>query len=229
MLQGNKRKILPKVVILFLLTAMVIVIAWTTGPFYYHFAERRLVTLYSFFQLLAVAYVSFLTCRILEKEGSLSWRKNPSARPFFIAAAGFLFLGFDEILSIHENIDKFIHLLFRIKETALTDHIDDFILLAYGIIAAFFIKDFVKEFKKHPYMVGLIIGGFALFFIMFFLDFISNNIETFTHFFFKGMSYGDLRYRQDIFRMAEDSIKLLGEASFLSAFTAAFVDIKIRK
>ena len=69
----------------------------------------------------------------------------------------------------------------------------------------------------------------CLFFVMFWLDFVSNNTETFTHFFFKGMSYGDLRHRQDIFRMAEDSIKLLGEAFFLSAFTVAFVNIKTRK
>ena len=228
-MQHARKNILLTVVLIMTAAAIVLLIAWTTGPFYYHFAELRLITAYSCLQLLATMYASLYSCRSLEEESSLKWRKNPSARPFFISAAGFLFLGFDEILSIHENIDKFIHFALRMKETAWTDHIDDFIILAYGLAALFFIKDFLREFKRHPYMIGLIICGLFSFFMMFWLDFVSNNTETFTCFFFRGTSYGELRHIQDIFRMVEDSVKVLGEAFFLSAFAAAFVDIKTRR
>ena len=224
-MQDNRNKILLSVNFVVGLVAIVLLIAWTTGPFFYHFAHTGLVNLYSYFQLFAIAFTSFLACRILEKENSLKWHENPSARPFFISALGFLFLGLDDLLSIHENFDKLIHLILRIKETWLTDHIDDFILLSYGIIAVFFMKDFIREFKRHPYMVKLMIYGLTLFFIMFSLDFVANNIETF-EVFFKGMSWADLRHWRDIYRMAEDSFELLGEAFLLSAFVAALVDIK---
>ncbi len=224
-MQHNKRRILSNVAPVFLFAAIVLLISWTTGPFHYHFSDTRLVTLYSLFQLLATAYISFLVFKSLEKESSLQWRQNPSARPFFITAIGFLLLGFDEVLSLHENMDRLIHIVLRIKETPLTDHIDDIIVLIYGIIAIFFIKDFVKEFRRHPYMVGLIVGGFIAFFTMFCFDFISNNEETFMYFFGE-LGYHDMRHKKDIFSMIEDSFKLLGESFFLAAFVAAFADIK---
>lgn len=222
----NKSKIRQGTDLVFASVVIVLLIAWTTGPFFYHFADGRLVDLYSFFQLLLTAFVSFFACRILEKKHSLKWYENPSARPFFVSAVGFLFLWFDDFLSIHENIDKFIHLILRIKETALTDHIDDFIILAYGIIAAFFIKDFIREFRRHPYMMRFIFSGLFLFFTMFCLDFLTNNIETFSYFLFKDFLLDDAIHIQNIFKMLEESFELLGEAYFLSAFVAAFIDIK---
>lgn len=228
-LLDKRNKILLGVTLVFVLVTIVLLIAWKTGPFFYHFAEIRLVTIYSFLQLLATAYISFLTCKSLGSESSLRWRENPSVRPFLLSAIGFLYLGFDEILSLHENIDKLIHHILFLKETPWTDHLDDFILLAYGLVALYFIKDFIREFKRHLFMVHLIIGGFLLFFVMFCLDFVTNSIESFTQFFFTNISYADLSHKRDVFRMIEDSVKLLGEAFFLSAFVTAFVDIKMKE
>jgi hypothetical protein len=227
-LRDNRNYILLSITFVFAVLGAVLLIAWTTGPFYYHFADTRLVDLYAFFQLFATACVAFFACKKLEQKHSLKWRNNPSARPFFISAAGFLFLLCDDLFSIHENIDKLIHFAFYIKETPWTDHIDDFILLAYGIIALFFIKDFIREFKKHPYMVGLIICGFCAFFMVFYLDFVTNNVETFIYF-FDGLFSGDMTHKKDVLKMVEESFELLGEAFFLSAFVAAFVDIKTRE
>ena len=227
-MKSNRKRISLSVVLVFLLVAIVLRISWTIGPFYYHFASGRLVDLYSYFQLFATAYISFLICRNLGKGSSLKWRQNPSIRPFFICAVGFLLLGFDDVLSLHENIDKLIHFLLRVKETPLTDHLDDIILLMYGIVAIFFIKDFVREFKKHPYTVKLIICGLFLFFVTFCLDFVSNNIETFRYF-FKGSPYISMGHTRDIFRMLDESFELLGEAFFLSAFVASFTNIKTRQ
>ena len=227
MQSSNRKEILSSVFIVFAAVFAVLIIAWTTGPFHYHFKGTRLVGLYSYFQLFATAYIAYLACRYLEKEKSLQWRQNPSARPFFICALGFLFLGFDDLLSLHENIDRLIHLISGIKETPLTDHLDDFILLLYGIIALFFIREFAREFIKHPYMVGLIVCGVAAFFAMSCLDFLSNNDETFSYF-FRGLSYSDMRHTKDIFGMIEESVELVGETFFLSAFIAALVNIKTR-
>ncbi len=211
----------------FISAAIVLTIAWTTGPFYYHFADTRLVVVYSFIQLFGTAFVSFSAFKYARGTQRTPWTQNPSARPFLISAVGFLFLGFDDLLSIHENLDKLIHLIFRMQETPFTDHIDDVILLTYGIIALFFIKDFIREFRRHPYMVGFLAVGFLLFFCMFCLDFISNNVETYMYFFGR-MSYGDVRHKRDILRMVEDSVELISETCFLAAFLAALGSIKAK-
>ena len=226
--ENNIKDVTLRAPIVLLAVTAVIIIAWTTGPFGFHFGSTGLVNIYSFFQLFTTAYIAFLACKDLEKESSLKWRQNPSARPFFLSAIGFLFLGLDDLLSIHESIDRLIHAILRMKVTPLTDHIDDLIMLMYGVIAVFFIKDFVREFKKHPRMAGLIVCGFIIFFVMASCDFVSNNDETFAYF-FKGMDYSVMRHRHDLLSMAEDSLKLLGEAFFLAAFVAAFTDIRTKK
>jgi len=228
-LKNANRRILKKISLIILTVFLIILTAWIIGPLYFNHPIGKLFDFCSFLTLFATAYVSFLACRGIEKERGLKWRDNPAARPFFISAVGFLFLGLDDVLSLHENMDRLIHFILRIKETPWTDHIDDFILLLYGVIALFFIKDFIKEFRKHPYMVGLIAVGLFAFFIVFFLDFLTNNIETLSALLFKGMSYGDLSYRQNIGKMIEESTEFLAEAFFLAAFTAAFLNIKTRR
>ncbi len=224
-MQNKNRKIQGAIALAFLAAAIVIWIAWNTGPFFYHFAGWRLVTLYSLFQLMATAFVCFLICKTSDSTPSANWRRNASIRPFLIAGAGFFFLGLDEILSIHENLDKLIHIILRIKETPLTDHLDDVIVLIYGLIALVFIKDFIREFRKQPYMIALLVFGFMLFFTMFALDFVSNSVESFLQFFSNG-SYGELVHERDVFRMAEDTAKILGETCFLAAFLGALVNIR---
>ena len=113
----------------------------------------------------------------------------------------------------------------QVKETPLTDHVDDVILLGYGLVALYFVKDFVREFKKHPLMIGLGVCGFGMFFLMVCADFLSNNTETFIYI-FQSLLSGDLVHMRDICRMADESFQLIGEAFFLSAFVAAFAHIK---
>jgi hypothetical protein len=228
-MQGRDNVALKVIIMILLYTALVLAIAWNTGPFFYHFAEMRLITVYSFFQLIATAAVALAASKVLGENSSLQLRMNPQSRPFFISALGFLFLGLDEIFSIHENLDKLIHAVFRMKETPWSDHIDDFILFLYGLIAIFFIKEFIEEFKKHPYMVGFIGIGVIMFFAMFCLDYISNNTETFQQFIVTQLSNSDIGHQRDIVRMLEDTLKLLGEACFLCAFVSALSNIRLRK
>jgi len=224
-LLNKNKKILAYISLAVFAAVLVLLISWNTGPFFYHFSEWRLITLYSFFQLLATAFVCFLACKAFEPKPSINWRKNASIRPFLLFAIGFAFLGLDEMLSLHENIDKLIHHIFFIKETPLSDHIDDVIVLIYGLVALIFIKDFIREFKKRPFMIPMLVCGFIMFFVMFSLDYATNSVESFMEF-FGDASYSDLLHKRDIYRMAEDSAKILGESFFLAAFLGALVNIK---
>jgi len=228
-LKNANRRILKKISLIILTVFLIILTAWIIGPLYFNHPIGKLFDFCSVIALFATALVSFLACRRLESESGLKWRQNPAARPFFISGAGFFFLGLDEALSIHENIDKLIHLVLRIKETPATDHIDDFIILLYGIVALFFIKNFITEFRKYPYMTGLIGVGLLMFFVVFFMDFLTNNIETLRAFLFKDMSYSALHYRKNIGSMIEESMEFLAQAFFLAAFAAAFLNIKTHR
>ena len=225
-MQNKRTGVKKSMAVVFLCLTLVLVIAWTTGPFFYHFAGKRLVTLYSLFQLMAIAFFAFEASKAAGEDTHMKLQSNMRSRPFFISSVGFLFLGLDEILSIHENMDIVIHFILRIKENAITDHIDDVIVLIYGFIALFFIKEFIIEFKRHPFMIPLLTVGSAFFGFMVFFDFITGNHETFRAILPKMFAHGDVIHKCDVLRMVEDSCKLIGEAFFLSAFLGAFLNIK---
>ncbi|MBN1872558.1 MAG: hypothetical protein JW800_08300 [Candidatus Omnitrophica bacterium] len=228
-MEDQRRSISRIIVLALLYVTLVLLIAWRTGPFFYHFAGLRLVTLYSLFQLSATAFAAFAASKALGKERTTRLYLNPASRPFYISGWGFLFLAFDEIFSIHENLDKLIHFVFSMRVTSWSDHIDDFIVFLYGLIAIFFIKEFIAEFRRRPYMLSLIGVGMVFFFIMFCMDYITNNFETFMEFVITEFSNGDLVHKCDVGRMIEDSMKLLGEAFLLSAFAGALVHIRSKK
>ncbi len=206
----------------FCAVALVLLIAWNTGPFYYHFGDTRLVNLYSFFQLFATSLVAYSVSRARERETGRSWRNNPAARPFFISACGFLYLGLDDLLSIHENIDKLIHVILRFKETPFSDHIDDMILVLYGLVAIFFIRDFIREFRRYRPMMTLCILGLISFFVMCCMDVVSNNVETY-RWFFPGTAPDAVVHSKDVLNMVDESFQLIGESFFLSAFLVALL------
>ena len=51
-----------------------------------------------------------------------------------VMAVGFLFLAADEIFEFHERFDLLLHTAFSLRETPLTDRIDDGIVLMYGVV-----------------------------------------------------------------------------------------------
>ena len=60
-----------------------------------------------------------------------------------------LYLAIDEIIMIHENIDFFIHRIFNIEETGLTDRIDDAIVAIYGLCGLIGIYLYRKELSNY--------------------------------------------------------------------------------
>lgn len=93
-----------------------------------------LITIVSAIQLLAT---SMITWKIYKTRSSQHPSYHHITFSYFvwaIVAAGFLFLAIDEVVEIHEGIDKLIHKVFQIKETGLTDRIDDLIIGVYGLV-----------------------------------------------------------------------------------------------
>ncbi len=99
------------------------------GPF----KEGGLITWVSFLQLLLIAGLSWkvftLHNGVLNRHG---WRSPQMV--WTIIAVGFVYLACDELTLIHETLDKLIHNFFMMRETALTDRLDDIIVGFYGLI-----------------------------------------------------------------------------------------------
>ncbi len=110
---------------------LAIIIYKNTG--YNHFGEKGFITILSAVQLLVVSMLSYKIYQARGMMGRSSFWRDPSV-VWAIIASGFLFLAADEVLRIHENLDKLIHYVFGLKETNLTDRIDDLIVGMYGLV-----------------------------------------------------------------------------------------------
>jgi hypothetical protein len=71
-----------------------------------------------------------LICALL----ALEIHKSRPAWLWKLMGWGFFFLCADEMLQLHESSDHFIHWLFGIRQTALTNHLDDLFVGLYGLV-----------------------------------------------------------------------------------------------
>ncbi|MDJ0553168.1 MAG: hypothetical protein QNJ68_01750 [Microcoleaceae cyanobacterium MO_207.B10] len=143
------------------------------GPYRY-FDEGSLINWLSGVQLLIIGGINWQIYNL--RKASRSAKDKQLLWQFF--AFGFVFCCLDEILQIHERFDKFIHWIFQIQETPLTDSIDDVIILMYGIIGLLVIYYFRQEFYYYrdsfPYFkIALILACCSIG-----LDFLTQGQET---------------------------------------------------
>lgn len=137
-----------------------------------YFGEGSVITWISALQLLAIAFVSLKLYLLRDGQQRWSWRS-----PTFIwllVALGFVFLAADELLEIHEQLDAWLHTIWSIQETALTDRIDDLIVGLYGVAAAGLVYLYRREIKRYSQLLPLIFISFAVLFVMVFLDVLTN-------------------------------------------------------
>ncbi|MEM8613822.1 MAG: hypothetical protein AAGF93_17485 [Cyanobacteria bacterium P01_H01_bin.105] len=160
-----------------LLTVNVIVVGlsiWagiSEGDLRTYFDEESFITWLSTFQLLAIAIVS-AGLYILRSRQRWSWRSP--AIVWLLIALGFAFLAADEFYEYHERLDIWLHGLLGIEETGLTDRTDDVIVGLYGVIAAGIAYRYRHEIKRYRNILPLLWSGFAVLFVMVFLDILTN-------------------------------------------------------
>ena len=182
-----------------------------------YFEETGIMSFFSGLQLLIIAglslRISFIRQQI--KTRFKSWKSPQNL--WRIMAIGFVFLAADEIFEIHENIDKLIHQGLRITETALTDRIDDLIIVSYSLIGGYILYSFWQEFKRYQPAFCLFIVGFVLKAAMVIFDLYTNN-EMILSSWITDPQVHELVY--DSLRTVEESLKILAEGAFIAAFCA---------
>jgi hypothetical protein len=151
-----------------------------------YFDEGQIMTWVAIGHLFGVSYLVWQTFQIrqqanhswteiFQRQFWQSWRK-PS---YFwaVLTVGFFYLACDEMLLLHENIDYVIHIGFGIKETPLTDHLDDLIVVLYGVGGLIILGYYWRELLSYRSVLSLLGVGIGLFFIMAVLDY-GTNSET---------------------------------------------------
>ena len=109
-------------------------------------------------QMLATALFAFRIFQLRRGELSLgeSWRQE-----FFVwllISAGFAFLPLDEAFSLHGKLDRLIHRVFAMTETALSDRIDAAIIALYGIVGLAVLWHYRRELRRFDIRRWLISG-----------------------------------------------------------------------
>jgi len=101
--------------------------AWHNAP-HHLFREKQAGTYLSFLNLVASGGVSALVARRL--------RPAPAARFWWWMAALLVWMGCDDLFTIHEEIDRGIHRFLGLDpDHPVTDHLDDLIVAGYGMVA----------------------------------------------------------------------------------------------
>lgn len=174
------------------------------------FDEGHPGTILSIALLLATAATAFAIHAERRKDGAgfarLIW---------WLVGAGFVFLAFDEALEIHERLDAAIHVIFRMKETAATDRIDDFLILLYGVIGLAALAYFWAEVRRAPGLLQWLPVGFALLVVQVALDAAFNRDDLIL---WLGVPEAWLPRLSTPISLAEEAAKIGAEVAFLVGF-----------
>lgn len=165
------------------------------GLNHFYFKEWQPGTYLSVLVLIAAGVVSATIARGLP--GS-----DPFARFWWMAAVGLIYLGLDDLLTIHESMDFEIHrLLGRDPEHPITRHLDDLIVAAYGPLAAVLAYRYRVHIVPLRWTILIMVVAVVL---------------------FAGMVIFDIT---DWSNMIEESLKLLSDVFIFIALYAARVQL----
>ena len=173
--------------------------------------EASYITWVSFAQLLSVSIISYKTfnerVKSITKKEAIIWA---------IIAVGFLFLSIDEVARIHENMDSFFHKrIIHMKETSITDRLDDLIIGIYALFGIGILYNFRNELKKFKRATPYLITSFLLVFLMVITELVSNRFDLLP-FLIQDKNIAMSIY--DFCKIAEETLKLYAEVVMISGF-----------
>ena len=155
------------------------------------FEEGCPLTLVSVIQLELCGLLAWMTYVVRMPESTvMSWPQRLAAirdsrSLWLLLSAGFIFLGLDDLLMFHEIADKLVHFVFSIRETALTDRLDDVIQLGYGLGGVCVLVAYRRELWRYAHTLPFWLMGLACAFGMMSLDDLTSDrtviLEHFSH------------------------------------------------
>ena len=137
---------------------------WYDNPHRY-FGERKAGTYLSFLNLLATGCVAAV---IAHRLGPM-----PFSRFWWATAGGFVWLGCDDLFTLHEQVDRGVHAVLGLDpDDPITDHLDDLIVAGYGVAALGLAYRYRAELRHLTWMQRTLAWAFGLFAAMVVVDFL---------------------------------------------------------
>lgn len=177
----------------------------------HYFGEGRLITDVSCVQLLIAAVLSLITFWCVK------FSSNPELKTngwfWLIVSFGLLFLAFDDAYEIHEYIDLWLHSVFNVQQTDLTDLADDLIVGGYMLVFLAYVAfkwNTIQIFKSSFSFFKI---GFILTAVMVVLDILSNN-DYFVSLIIDDATVAKLT--EQWLSVLEDSAKIYAEGLFIA-------------
>ncbi|MEM7721893.1 MAG: hypothetical protein AAF376_05935 [Pseudomonadota bacterium] len=196
-----------------LLSLWLILLGHQNGDISDYFGEGRAGTIASILLLLLISFTCFKIHGRRPEHGAA--RFVEPRRIWLIMSAGFLFLALDDALKIHENIDKLIHHVFDMVETAWSDRIDDLIIALYAATGAAVLYVFRDELSRYRFLFAYLMAGFAVLSVTIILDLVTNGLTFLT--WLSGTEDAAISWKILLGTLEEVS-KLVAEAIFLAGF-----------
>ncbi len=189
----------------------------------HYFREFRLVTWFSFLQLLACSYLSILVFRARFRPVGEGGKLNP-ALLWAVLAGGFLFLALDELFSIHLMLGHLIRSLGDMEKSRYTKWVGDLIMISYAILSVgilFLFRSEILKFRRSwiPFGIAFFFLGATIVFDSSFLWRLEIILPDFFAPIFGGAGRG----------VTEESFKLLSECFFVIAFFVSLKDAPCSK
>jgi hypothetical protein len=171
------------------------------------------IDIVSFVLLLAIAWLCRAIYDLRHEDGTGAF--TGKSRVWLLMSLGFLYLAIDELFSIHEGIDLFIHWLFAMRETGLTDRIDDVVVLAYGILGVAVLWSHRSELAVSRPALPYLLLGFSFLLLMVALDALTNRMDFIRRYLFLPRDYPGLIF---LARFSEELLKIAAAMCFLLFF-----------
>ncbi|MEM1158471.1 MAG: hypothetical protein AAGH72_09465 [Verrucomicrobiota bacterium] len=137
-----------------IITAITLDLGWGTDQF----GEMGIVTLLSVTLLLLCSWMAYRVFKIRFNGGN-SWQVSATLWGFI--ALGCIFLAADEFFRIHESFDEWIHLKFGMQETAVSDRLDDVLILLYMLGALGIMAFYRNELRRFQRLWPWLVTGFS--------------------------------------------------------------------
>ncbi len=174
-----------------------------------YFMEGKFTTWVSGGELLTVAALAIGIYLARRRQAA------PGAKVWLLMAGGLVFLAADEVFEFHENFDFWVHRTFHLRETALSDRIDDAVIVLYGLTSLGVLWVYRREMVPFRALRGVMIVGFAFAFGCMVFDTVADRIDV-LHFFLRDRARAKIW--QYWFGVGDDACKLLAEGCFTAAF-----------
>ena len=181
------------------------------------FREGKPMTLISIFQLLGASFFCRQIWKQLQPAGKAASDDQYSLWRYLSWI--FVFLACDDFLRIHETLDRVTHRLLGIKPNNITDHMDDALIVVYGMVAllvlAWHWRESLRLLEGWRYFCAAVLCacGTVLF------DFLSGGKPFLRPYI---PDYEQLKLVINVLDVVEEIFKTLAEVFFLGAFVRVF-------